>query len=504
MPPCVLQNGKRVRVWNYEFVWTPDHRTPEELRPMLFTYDKLATECLDRFDELAASLPLRAKRKSDETGSVNPEPERAHPDLYQLLKDHAPEDETLQRLWLEVSTVPDWVDWAQIERGQKVFYRYAGPAIVGLTFQSLLGGMASARVVETLTRTGGFGAHVARRRLLETFRHVLAVTHSVDALRPPGGQGFAATVRVRLLHASVRRRILLNLTTTTARDRQKHHPGCCCCCCCSSYYDVARYGVPINDLHSLATALAFSAALVWIGLPRQGIRLREHEIADYLALWRYVAHLLGAPTSPLRTPRAARAAMESLLVAETTNPSRTSQVLANNMLSALAGQPPTYPSRDFLRTEARWLNGAELADALGLVAPRPAAAAAWYRCWYYAALVAGQCLFFMVVCYARRSVPAWDEAGIRRARRVLGRVAGEMMEGREAAYELGYGPDWGQVTATGGTGGEDGQEEGGKRWVLSGGVEERNLKVLFVALLAVGCVAWLGIRCASGLLRILW
>lgn len=36
-----------------------------------------------------------------------------------------------------------------------------------LTFQSLLGGMAAARVVETLARTGGFGVKVARHRMYE-------------------------------------------------------------------------------------------------------------------------------------------------------------------------------------------------------------------------------------------------------------------------------------------------------------------------------------------------
>ena len=83
-----------------------------------------------------------------------------------------------------------------IERGHKVFYRCAGPSIVDLTFQSLLGGMASPRVVVTLTRTG--------RRL---FSYILQVTHSLDSI-PPGGAGFASFLRVRFLRTSRLRGLL--------------------------------------------------------------------------------------------------------------------------------------------------------------------------------------------------------------------------------------------------------------------------------------------------------
>ncbi|KAL2129869.1 hypothetical protein VTI74DRAFT_7200 [Chaetomium olivicolor] len=313
----------RINTWGYTFEWTADHQSAEELRHLIFSYDELATQCLDRFDDIR-SLPLRNKIKSKSDGKESDDV-CPHPDFYELLRDRAPEDELLQQLWDEVTTIPSWVDWDQIARGQKVFYRYAGPSIVGLTFVSLLGGMGSSRVVETLTRTGGFGVHVARHRLLETFQHVLEVTHSPASLRP-GGKGFASSIRVRFLHASVRRRIL-----SLARSNP-------------SYYPLSAHGIPINDLDSLATILAFSAALVWIAFPRQGIFLRSHEAEDYLALWRYVAHLLGCPTTPyLSTPRSTKALMESLLLSEL-SPSPTSQLLANNLILALRAGSTVAPS----------------------------------------------------------------------------------------------------------------------------------------------------------------
>lgn len=380
-------------IWGYTFEWTPEHLTQEQMRPLTFTYDVLASECLDRLDEISppSSQPqpsqdakTTSKEPSPPTdGTKNDEkpPSGARRDLYALLEHHHITDPKLAELWTQLHTVPDWVDWAQLQRGQDVFYRYGGPAIVSLTFQSLVGGMAGWRVVETLARTGGFDARVAKRRLLETFQHILQVTRSPDSLRP-GGEGFASSVRVRLLHASVRRRIL-----ALARDRPE-------------YFDVEAWGVPVNDLDSIGTVLSFSAALLWVGLPRQGILLREQEIIDYTALWRYVAYLLGTPPEPwLVDYRRSKILFESLVVAEL-RPSDMSRTLANNILTGLSNQPPTNVSREFLCAEAWWLNGGELAEALGIARPR-----LWFRL-----LVAGQCLYFMCVCYLYRAIPSWDEA----------------------------------------------------------------------------------------------
>lgn len=94
------------------------------------------------------------------------------------------------------------------------------------------------RVVETLTRTGGFRANVARHRLFETTQHILQCTMSKASIQP-GGAGHASSVRVRLLHAAVRSRIM----KLVQQD--------------PNYYDVASLGVPINDLDCIATIGAF-------------------------------------------------------------------------------------------------------------------------------------------------------------------------------------------------------------------------------------------------------
>jgi hypothetical protein len=237
-------------------------------------------------------------------------------------------------------------------------------------------------VTEVLARTGGFSTKVAKHRLYETTQHILQVTKSLDSIKP-GGAGHQSSIRVRLLHAAVRRRIM-----KLAAEKP-------------SYYSVSEFGIPINDLDSIATISTFSSTLIWLGFPRQGIFLREQEIVDYLALWRLVAHYLGTPTDYFETPEQAKCIMESIFISEI-KPNETSKILANNIILSLQGQPPAYASRDFLTASARWLNGNDLGDALGLERPGL----------YYWCLVAGQCIFFISLVYTYRSIPYLDRRKI--------------------------------------------------------------------------------------------
>lgn len=243
--------------------------------------------------------------------------------------------------------------------------------------------MGSGRTVETLDRTGGFDAKVVKRRLLETTQHTLGVHKDLDSIKP-GGEGFVSSVRVRLLHASVRQRIM-----RLAEERPE-------------YYSIREYGYPINDLDCIGTIGTFSATTIWLGFPRQGIFLTQQEVADYLALWRYVAYIMGTPHDWLATPEAAKAMMESLLVSEI-KPSKKSGILANNIITGLAGQAPTYATRSFLQAQSHWLNGSEMSHALNIEKPNI----------YYTALVAGQCILFMISGYMNRLVPSWDERNIK-------------------------------------------------------------------------------------------
>ncbi|KAJ2988582.1 hypothetical protein NUW58_g3898 [Xylaria curta] len=210
-------------------------------------------------------------------------------------------------------------------------------------------------------------------------QHTLNVHRDLKSIQPEG-DGFVNSVRVRLLHTAVRRRIM-----KMASQRPE-------------YYNMAEYGVPINDLDSIGTINLFSTVLIWIGLPRQGIYLRREEIVDYLALWRYVAYVMGVPHNWMATPESAKVMMESVLISET-RPSVASANLANNIITGLKNHPPAYASHGFLCAQTHWLCGRELADELEIERPSL----------YHSALVLGQCLLFMTTCYINGSFSRLDE-----------------------------------------------------------------------------------------------
>ncbi|CAI9632174.1 unnamed protein product [Alternaria burnsii] len=464
--------------WGYRFEWTPEHLTPEQMKPMKFSYDVLAEECLDRLNAISpphkGALPRNDSNRAALSSAPGTEEEKKEPlpvpkrDLYTLLEEHHDSDPKLAELWREVQTVPDWVDWDQIARGQDVFYRYGGPALTGLTFQSLLGGMGAARVVETLARTGGFSTKVARGRLFETTQHILQCTRTLDGLKP-GGEGFASSIRVRFLHAAVRQRIM-----KLAKERP-------------SYFDVEEWGIPINDMDQIATIGTFSSTLIYLSFPRQGIFLRKQEIDDYLALWRYIGYLMGTPDEWLSTPVKAKAIMESLLYHEV-DPSEMSKTMANNIIYALKEEPPTFSSADMLTASARWLNGNALCDRLGL--KRVSA--------YYWSLMAGQCLFFIFYCYTYRFFPDADRRRIDRAKDIFWQLIVKAkwgLAGMETSFDFKYVPQYDTLTHLGNI---------GERKKVSLSNELRNLKALGigVGVLAVGTLV--AAKVAASVIGRLW
>lgn len=123
-----------LNTYGYKFRVTENHMTPDELLPLQFKYDIVGTEALTALDALFPPPPPRVGWYTKPT-SEDVQPDR---DTYELLRDHHTKDHMMQTLWDEVNTVPSWVDWDQIKRGQEVFYRYAPGAIAGFAFQELL------------------------------------------------------------------------------------------------------------------------------------------------------------------------------------------------------------------------------------------------------------------------------------------------------------------------------------------------------------------------------
>lgn len=136
------------------------------------------------------------------------------------------------------------------------------------------------RSLERLIDTGGFLACCfappsTTTRANGDHRPPIATT-SASSLRP-GGKGWEAALRVRVLHAKVRRSLLLLSNNNNS-------------------WDTVKNGIPINQEDMTATLLAFSVNVL-IGIEIvSGRPLPECEQRDYLALWRYLGWLLGVDT----------------------------------------------------------------------------------------------------------------------------------------------------------------------------------------------------------------
>lgn len=238
--------------------------------------------------------------------------------------------------------LPPWADLSAYQPGRRAFMGRAPITFLVLLTGSLIETFAESDGALVLTTTGRL-LRQARARVLETASMVRDVL-VVDGVAP-GALGHEAMLRVRLLHARVRRYVA-------------HHPS----------YDVARRGVPVNQADLLATLCAFSL-VVARGVERFGGRLTADERASWQALWRCAGSVVGVDDDLLpvsldeeqRLYRAVRAGYA---------PDDGSRALAAAVLAALADEPPFHLPAPALHAIARRVVGDDLGDALHLVRSR--------------------------------------------------------------------------------------------------------------------------------------
>ncbi|KAF9935769.1 hypothetical protein BGZ67_002974, partial [Mortierella alpina] len=98
-----LEPGQRIKHWSGEILWTKNHLPASRLEPLRGLGDPLADDALaaleiKRGEDALEALLAYTAQPSDEQKSSAP-----------------------QQLLTQVMTVPDWVDWDRIQRGQQVF-----------------------------------------------------------------------------------------------------------------------------------------------------------------------------------------------------------------------------------------------------------------------------------------------------------------------------------------------------------------------------------------------
>lgn len=180
--------------------------------------------------------------------------------------------EALLKLFEQIDDIPEWVDWKRVNHGARVYQRTGIAGSLVLSALSLMNGYHSHAATKPLVFTGQLDT-MARRRLAETGRFI-AETAQVDGLRR-FRPGFKTTIKVRLIHAQVRRFL-------SQSDR----------------WDTAAWGLPINNADMAATTLTFSVAMMY-GTRYMGLRFKPDEADDVMQLWKYSGYLSGVDAALL-------------------------------------------------------------------------------------------------------------------------------------------------------------------------------------------------------------
>src|ERR1700756_1852106 len=112
--------------------------------------------------------------------------------------------EPLRAFFVRIEAVPDWVDRALLRRGQRALRAGGSDGMYVARDVSLLGGYLFSGFNKTLLRTGALEKG-SNKRFAETMQWAMDVI-SEGGLAPLG-IGYRSTIRVRLIHAFVRRHV---------------------------------------------------------------------------------------------------------------------------------------------------------------------------------------------------------------------------------------------------------------------------------------------------------
>lgn len=251
----------------------------------------------------------------------------------------------LRALFAELEHVPAWVDHDAIERGGELLFRvgfFGGLALA----TSLLYGYASPAGNKPLVFSGRL-MEQAPRRLVETSRFV-------EQTCLPGGlsrfsEGWAITVKVRIMHAYIRR---MMKASPTWRDD--------------------AWGLPANQHDMGATALLFSIVVVDT-LRSFGFVFDAEEVHLYMQLWRYSGYLMGVSPEVLPTSELDAKRLAEMVAATEEGPDDDSRKLSRALFATGEEGPPRATERERERARKmvrlgqgliRGTLGTELADLL--------------------------------------------------------------------------------------------------------------------------------------------
>lgn len=173
----------------------------------------------------------------------------------------------LQEFFALIDQPPVWLDRQWLVEGARYSRLTGKVGFFVLRDMALMGGYALFNSMNQTLASSGALRKETSIRLGETGKWTNDVTepHGMERFGP----GFITTVRVRMVHALVRRNLRLKAD-----------------------WDTSQWGLPINQIDMLSTYLAFGPVSL-LGARLFGVPLFKKESTPIMHLWRYIGWLMG-------------------------------------------------------------------------------------------------------------------------------------------------------------------------------------------------------------------
>ncbi len=175
--------------------------------------------------------------------------------------------QALRDFFQEISAPPDWYSSDHVLPGRQLFHRYSDLFMPAFFVVTLLN--ATTLISKGFYTTGRVLSGHAPQRIRENTRHFIEIMLPGSLDRQ--GDGWKASVRIRLMHAKIRRLI---------RE--------------SGVWDESMYGTPLSSAHMGLASSNFSATMLRHA-ELLGARMAPEEREGFMQIWRYASFLIGTP-----------------------------------------------------------------------------------------------------------------------------------------------------------------------------------------------------------------
>ena len=294
---------------------------------------------------------------------------------------YAPHVVTALREYIDAAqTLPDWADPRKIALGENVFTDHGPISVMSLFCASLPDCYVQPKAAAVLQVSGQLTAH-ADYRIRSTAAMVFPVMLRGGMTTGEGG-GVAQTLKVRLIHATIRNLILhgapeamINAVIPASSNLLTGSASAAAMPMHSAFvahgWDVTRDGLPNNQEQLVFTLLTFHYVFLR-ALRKLGIGLHQADEEAYLHCWNVVGFVLGI--EPRWMPSTYADAEKLFLeiqtqcLADDVFPGGTDArpALTGALIDYLRASVPFKVIKPFPALFTRYLCGSTVADALGV------------------------------------------------------------------------------------------------------------------------------------------